>query len=159
MGRRGPQPMPTALKIERGNPGQRRLNHDEPELPKPAAAAIAPPKGMAGRARREWVRLAHDLVSRGVLTIGDMHGFEQYCTLVGEIEAYEKLIKRVGRADAHKLGYANHLNRIRTQCRQQEAHLGLTPSSRSGVKVVKSTANAVDAKRDRFFGKRKEKPA
>lgn len=157
MGRRGPQPQPTTLKIERGNPGHRPLNVDEPELAAPAATKV--PAGMTGRAKAEWTRLVDELISKGVLTVGDMHAFEEYCRLVGEVDAYEKLIKRVGRAEAHRLGYANYLLKLRTQLRQQAAHLGLTPSSRSGVKVVRSTANAaVDPKLKRFFGK-KEKPA
>jgi phage terminase small subunit len=83
-----------------------------------------------------------------------MHAFEEYCRLVGEVDEYEKMINKVGRADAHKLGYANYLLKLRTQLRQQAAHLGLTPSSRSGVKAVKVvTKDAAAAKRDRFFGK------
>jgi P27 family predicted phage terminase small subunit len=155
MGRRGPQPAPTALKLERGNPGKRPLNDAEPEL---ATATRKLPAGLAGRAKAEWTRLVDELITKGVLTIGDMHAFEEYCRLVGEVDTYEKLIKRVGRPDAHKLGYANYLLKLRTQLRQQAAHLGLTPSSRSGVKVVKSTANVADSRRSRFFAKT-EKPA
>lgn len=159
MGARGPKPQPTVLKIARGNPGRRPLNDAEPQLESPAVASRKVPAGLDGRAKREWERLADELISKGVLTIGDLHAFEQYCRLVGEVDAYEKLIKRVGRADAHKLGYANYLLKLRTQLRQQAAHLGLTPSSRSGVQAVKSGANIIDEKRTRFFGKKKEKPA
>lgn len=150
MGRRGPQPQPTAFKLERGNPGQRPLNHAEPEL---AAATRTVPSGLKGRARKEWTRLADELISKGVLTVGDMHAFEEYCTLVGEVDSYEKLIRRVGRETAHRLGYANYLLKLRTQLRQQAAHLGLTPSSRSGVKAVKvATKDAAAAKREKYFG-------
>jgi P27 family predicted phage terminase small subunit len=151
MGRRGFQPQPTALKLARGNPHQHKLNDAEPEL---AVATRAAPSGLKGRARKEWDRLADELISKGVLTVGDMHFFEEYCTLVGEVDTYEKLIRRVGRENAHKLGYANYLLKLRTQLRQQAAHLGLTPSSRSGVKAVKvAAAKSPEAlKRDRFFG-------
>jgi P27 family predicted phage terminase small subunit len=151
MGRRGPQPQPTVLKLARGNPGKRPLNDAEPEL---AAATTTAPKGLKGRAKSEWNRLADELVTKGVLTIGDMHAFEEYCRLVGEVDAYEKYIAKVGRAEAHRLGYANYLLKLRTQLRQQAAHLGLTPSSRSGVKAVKvAAAKSPEAlKRDRFFG-------
>lgn len=152
MGRRGPQPQPTVLKLARGNPGKRQLNHDEPDL---AAASHAVPAGVTGRAKKEWVRLVDELITKGVLTVGDMHAFEEYCRLVGEVDAYEKLITKVGRAEAHRLGYANYLLKLRTQLRQQAAHLGLTPSSRSGVKAVKVVVNAAATKRERFFGKGK----
>lgn len=156
MGRRGPQPQPTVLKLARGNPGHRPVNHDEPDL---AAASAKVPAGLDGRAKAEWTRLVDELISKGVLTVGDMHAFEQYCRLVGEVDRYEKHVKKVGLADAHSLGYANYLLKLRTQLRQQAAHLGLTPSSRSGVKAVKSTAIAADTKRQRFFGKQPAKPA
>jgi P27 family predicted phage terminase small subunit len=150
MGRRGPQPQPTALKLERGNPGRRPVNADEPVL---APASHAVPAGMTGRSRKEWTRLVGELISKGVLTVGDMHAFEEYCTLVGEVDSYEKLIRKVGRETAHRLGYANYLLKLRTQLRQQAAHLGLTPSSRSGVKAVKVVArDAAATKRERFFG-------
>lgn len=159
MGRRGPQPQPTALKLERGNPGRRPLNLDEPQLEAPSVASRKPPASLTGRAKKEWVRLADELISKGLLTVGDLTTFEQYCRLVGDVDAYEMLIKRTGRARSHELGYANYLLKLRTQLRQQAAHMGLTPSSRSGVKPVKSGANIIDAKRTRFFGKKKEKPA
>ena len=156
MGRRGPQPQPTVLKLARGNPHQHALNRDEPEL---APASRRVPKGVTGRAKEEWHRLVDELIAKGVLTVGDMHAFEEYCRLVGDVDEYERLIKRKGREDSHKLGYANYLLRLRTQLRQQAAHLGLTPSSRSGVKAVKPTANSTDHKRRRFFGKRDQNQA
>jgi P27 family predicted phage terminase small subunit len=148
---RGRKPTPTALKLERGNPGHRPINAEEPVL---AAASAIVPSGLKGRARKEWTRLANELITKGVLTVGDMHAFEEYCTLVGEVDSYEKLIRRVGRETAHRLGYANYLLKLRTQLRQQAAHLGLTPSSRSGVKAVKIVATKSEAqtKRERFFG-------
>jgi P27 family predicted phage terminase small subunit len=155
---RGRKPTPTALKLERGNPGHRPLNAAEPVL---ARASAALPAGLKGRARKEWTRLAEELITKGVLTVADMHAFEEYCTLVGEVDDYEKLIRRVGRETAHRLGYANYLLKLRTQLRQQAAHLGLTPSSRSGVKAVKVVAakNAAQTKRERFFGAAGAKPA
>ena len=151
MGRRGPQPQPTVLKLARGAPGHRPLNHDEPALA--ASSSRKAPAGMTGRAKREWVTLVDELTEKGVLTIGDMHAFEEYCRLVGEVHTYERLIVRVGRPEAHKLGYANYLLKLRTQLRQQAAHLGLTPSSRSGVKAVKVAVDAKAAQNKRFFGR------
>lgn len=152
MGRRGPKPQPTALKLERGNPGQRKLNEDEPQLGAPPL--IAAPARLTGRAKVEWERLVVELVTKGVLTVGDIHTFEQYCYLVGEVEEYDDLIKKEGREEAHRLGYANYVLRLRTQLLSVAAHLGLTPSSRSAVKVAKpQTIEEAHRKRERFFGK------
>jgi phage terminase small subunit len=108
----------------RATPHQHKLNDAEPEL---APATTKAPKGLTGRAKAEWNRLADELVTKGVLTIGDMHAFEEYCRLVGEVDAYEKYITQGGRPEAHKLGYANYLLKLRTQLRQQAAHLGPHP--------------------------------
>lgn len=150
MGRRGPQPQPTVLKLARGNPGRRPLNHDEPELP---AASRGVPKGMTGKAKEEWVRLIDVLTDSGVLTVGDMDAFEEYCWIVGDVHEYRQLVRKVGKEQATAMGYANHLNKLRLQKRQQAAHLGLTPSSRSGVKSVGAVKKDEAAeKRARFFG-------
>lgn len=148
MGRRGPKTTPTALKIERGNPGKRALNQDEPDI---APAPMEPPAHLKGRALKEWKRLGPELVEKGVLTIGDLAVFETYCQLVADVDAYERLVRKVGKARAHFLGYANYLLKLRAQQKQYAAELGLTPSSRSGVKAAKSPAT-VDPKRARFFG-------
>lgn len=150
MGLRGVQPQPTALKIARGNPGRRPIP-TEPELP-PASKAV--PAGMTGKAKAEWLRLVDELVDSGVLTIGDLDAFEEYCYLVADVQRYRRLIRKVGDEQATALGYANYFNKLRTQKRQQAAHLGLTSTSRSGVKPAKVTPKDDAAtKRARFFGK------
>lgn len=150
----GRTPQPTALKIERGNPGQRPLNQNEPELAKPAAKM---PAGLKGRARREWTRLAPELIEKGVLTVGDMHAFEEYCRLVGEIDTYEAeiaaLVEKGNREEAHRLGYVNHVVKIRRLLAQLRQQLGLTPTARASVQAVKATPKDDAAKkRQRFFG-------
>ena len=154
MGRRGPQPQPTVLKLARGNPGKRAINQDEPEL---APAGRAVPKGMTGHAREVWLRLVDELCDKGVLTVGDMDAFEEYCWIAGDVAAFRALIRKHGIAKAKAAGYVGDLNKLRTQLRQQAAHLGLTPTSRSGVKAVKSvpTQSPEQQRRERFFGQKK----
>src|SRR5205809_704789 len=93
MGRRGPKPQPTALKIERGNPGKRALPVDEPQL---SEFPRAVPSGMKGLARREWLRLVDELADKGVLKVGDLRVFERYCRLVAAEAAALDLIEHVG---------------------------------------------------------------
>ena len=148
MGRRGPKPQPTALKIERGNPGKRALPADEPILP---AGPRGVPKGMTGRARAEWLRLVDELTDKGVLTVGDLKCFEEYCYLVGDIAELRALMDRVGLEESIANRYVHVMDKLRTQKRQHEAQLGLTPSARSAVKSVKPVS-AKDERRARFFG-------
>lgn len=156
MGRRGPRPQPVALKIARGNPGQHKLP-EEPKLPPASDAAPA----LTGSALAEWNRLHQVLVDAGVLTVADESTFVTYCRLVGEEDEYQQLIEKVGREAAHQLGYASYLVKIRAQKKQYAAECGVTPSSRSGVKVAPNVrlqrAQQTDAnhgKRQKYFGKR-----
>lgn len=150
MGARGPKPQPSALKLERGNPGHRPINQEEPLL---APAPREVPKRLTGRAKVEWVRLVDELVDKGVLTVADLYSFERYCVLVGLVEKYEALIQKAGPEEAHRLGYSGYLLKLETQRRSEGTQLGLTPSSRSTIKAVKPIkADPAKAKRDRFFG-------
>lgn len=159
MGKRGPAPAPTALKVARGNPGKRALNHDEPVLP---PADLSPPKGLKGRALQEWQEKGPLYLAAGVLTTGDMTFFKTYCQIVGDEDRYQKLADKVTPSEALDLGYASHLVKIRAQLKQYFDALGGTPSSRSGVKVNHQGwqppeapgAKAADARKKRFFGRK-----
>ena len=148
MGKRGPKPTPTVLKLARGNPGKRKLNMDEPELALEDAEA---PADLKGEALLEWNRLAGELVAAGVLTTGDRALFKTYCELWGMKEQYRKLVRRVGLASADRLGYVNKLLKVQAQLKQYADDLGLSPSSRSGVKAVKPK-DTKDERRKQFFG-------
>lgn len=145
--------MSSELKLERGTPGKRAVKlQDEPEL---TAASIAPPNGLPAVAKKEWIRLAKELVDAGVLAIGDMELFKQYCLLVAEIDQYMKLCKRVGLENSHKLGYRNYLVKSRAQLVLVSSRLGLTPTTRNAVKKIKGKKQT-ETGRSRFFGERKQ---
>jgi P27 family predicted phage terminase small subunit len=146
---RGRKPIPTAFKLDRGNPGRRPLPPDEPKL---LSGSRAVPAGMTGRAREEWLRLVDELTDKGVLTVGDLKCFEEYCYLVAEIAEMRALIKKTGLEDSIANRYVHYLDKLRSQKTRHEAQLGLTPSARSAVKSVTPTS-AKDEKRARFFGK------
>jgi P27 family predicted phage terminase small subunit len=144
MGKRGFPPQPTALKIARGNPGKRPLNHEEPQL---RPAGLKPPVTLKGKALEEWERLGPDLVDAGVLTVGDLSTFETYCRLVGQEAEYQKKSQKHKDDATQQLRYDSHLLKIRAQKKQYAAELGLTPSSRSGVKAKKPKDQTDDRRR------------
>jgi len=74
----GPAPTPTALKLLRGNPGQRRLRHGEP---KPAPAPSADPPALTDAARAIWAELAADLVAVGCWARVDRRTLATACRL------------------------------------------------------------------------------
>lgn len=153
MGLRGPQPEHPELKLDRGNPGKRKVDVDA--VPELEALSVAPPKGLKGLALAEWKRLAADLINAGILTIGDMGLFRLYCKLHAEVDALEKKISRVKFEDAQKLGYNNLLVKVRGQYTLVASRLGLSPTTRHAVKKVKGKKQT-QQQRNRFFPGRRE---
>jgi P27 family predicted phage terminase small subunit len=94
MGRRGPQPTPTKLKILRGNPGKRKTNTREPE---PTAKAPAMPAWICGEARAEWGRVVPELTRLGLLSVVDRGTLTAYCLAWAELVSATKLINEQGR--------------------------------------------------------------
>lgn len=145
MGKRGPAPAPTALKVARGNPGKRPLNQDEPEFAPPTA--VQPPGNLKGAGLVEWEAQVVRLVNAGVLTAADMSGFLTYCRLLTEEQTVEKQVALDARvSDLH---LRNYLLKVRAQANQYRVQYGLTPSSRSGVKA-KKPVDPADERRKKF---------
>jgi phage terminase small subunit len=156
MGRRGPKPQPTALKLARGTPGHHAVNHDEPQFDAPSETT--PPDVLTGYALEEWTAQIDTLIAKGVMTEQALFMFREYCMMAGEIDSLERHLAKTTRWTPQRIKLSKHLLAMRTRATAQAAHFGLTPSSSSGVKAS-PPPNASDDKRRRFFGARKEKPA
>ena len=104
--RTGPNPKPTELKRLEGNPGKRALPANEPR-PEPAMPAC--PAFIKGSGRREWKRIAPELLKLGLLTRIDRAALAGYCIgwmQLEEVETALSKMKKSGRALA-KLKKAN----------------------------------------------------
>jgi phage terminase small subunit len=119
----GPPPKPTALRILQGNPGKRRLNHDEP---KPVAKCV-PPAWLPALVLVEWKRQAPALEKLGLLTELDGEAFATLCTLsvALQLEANDE------QPSVSKLLY------LSKELRGLWSRFGMTPADRSRVKVEK----------------------
>jgi P27 family predicted phage terminase small subunit len=126
--------MPTVLRVLKGNPGHRPLNEREPNLA-PAGIGADPPESLTGAASEEWGRLYAELIQKGVLTVGDLTVFEEYCYTKGELRRFERQARRCSAEAAIQKGFLKATVSLRQQLRQLAGDLGLTPSSRSGVKA------------------------
>lgn len=73
----GPKPIPTHLKLIRGNPGKQAIA-TEPEPPVPENMPDPPPF-LAGYALDEWWERGPQLVRLGLLTAVDIQTFAAYC--------------------------------------------------------------------------------
>ena len=113
----GRRPKATRLKLIQGNPGKRPLNDQEPEVIEPLGD---PPAGWAGGAKALW----HEIVEcapNGVVTKADRHLVEIAVRLLAQIR---------GDAEVNAATV--------TQFRQCLGEMGMTPSGRARLSVVKT---------------------
>lgn len=151
MGRRGPPPTPTALKVIRGNPGRRPLNNREPQ---PARQRPTCPEWLDKEARAEWKRVVPLLDKIGLLTKVDRAALAIYCdqwsiyvSARANVEKYGQVFVERGEdggVDAKESPYLKIADRaaqrIRTYCQE----FGLTPSARGRMQVPGTSEGGVD---------------
>ncbi len=93
MGRRGPAPKPTALKLLTGNPGRRRANSAEP---KPDPTIPDCPDFLDANATAEWQRIVPELARLKLLTLVDRAALAAYCQAWSRWQKAEGLIAKQG---------------------------------------------------------------
>ena len=139
MGKRGPRPAPTHLKLLRGNRGHRPLNKFEPQPRRPAATPDAP-AFLNGYAAEEWQRVAEELFNLRLLTVVDIQPLAAYCQAYAIWRtAVERLATvAAGEPETKGLSSGTSQNSLLLTIRQTSndmvrfaAEFGLTPSSRS----------------------------
>ena len=137
---KGRKPKPTNLKVLEGNPGQRKLNDNEP---KPQNKAPDPPLWLDEVARAEWLKLAPVMERIGLLTEADEIIMANLCQEYSDILKYRKVLAEDGATYQHTnvKGEANTVTRpeaillykaqqmLKAYC----VELGLTPSARSRI--------------------------
>jgi P27 family predicted phage terminase small subunit len=92
----GRRPIPTKLKLLRGNPGHRRLNPDEPK-PRELSKAPPAPVFLGEIAKAEWRRRAREFVDLGMLTSADLGVLAGYCEAFGRFAEASEEFRRLGR--------------------------------------------------------------
>lgn len=135
---RGRKPKPTEQKILEGNPGKRTLGEKEP---KPETKIPPCPTHLKGEARTEWDRVTKQLLKLNIISEIDRASLTAYCTAWGTyVKACKKLEKEseVMISDAGGM-YQNPWVAIRNKAMEQilkfSAEYGMTPSSRTRIKV------------------------
>ena len=143
MGRRGPKPEPTKLRLLRGNPSKKP---DSPSEPQPPTDGVSIPPHLGEVAARRWGELLPMLQATRVMTRADVEALARYCDtwewwlavrakLKAEGDTYPILndggeVKYIAQrpevAIAHKLAQ---------QLRQLESDFGLSPAARASLKV------------------------
>lgn len=144
MGRSGPAPAPTALKVVRGT-RKDRINTDEPKVdPSPPEM----PEGMDAASQKVWNRVLKATQPAGMITRADQDMLRVHCEAVARYEAAARLLAsssplvqgaRTGdliKNPLHQIVRDNATLMIATS-----RELGLTPSARSGLRAPTETAS------------------
>ena len=142
MGKRGPKPQPTAIKLARGTLRERRK--DEPQ---PSADKIVMPKHLGKVARAKWKELLPLLDAVRVMTDADVEALARYCDTYEWWLATRAILKKDGCTypilnDGGEVKYiaqrpeVSIAHKLATQLRQLEQDFGLNPSARSSLSVA-----------------------
>jgi len=151
------RPVPTKLKILRGNPGKRPINQLEPKL-RALTKPPAPPAFLGDTARGEWRKRAREFVEIGMLTSADLGLLAAYCESYGRFADASEEFKRLGAPYFYETvhgGQAKHplvgiIDAAEQSMLRNGSEFGLTPSSRTRIHLPKPAENVDNAQK--FFG-------
>ena len=137
MGRRGPKPAPTQLKVVRGDE-ERYINRDEP-IPSDRDD-IRPPEGTTDGALRVWNYLAPDLIDKGCLTAWDVFTFAVFCEAVNAYRENKLLMgtEYTAKGAAGGVIKSPHWQIMRDAAETMAKYsgkFGLTPGDRADLKI------------------------
>lgn len=136
----GRKPVPTNLKLLRGNPGKRKLNDREPQ-PNPGKPRV--PSHLDDEARREWHRMADKLLELGLLTEIDRAALAAYCVAWSRWVDAENKVRQYGlvmlspdKGWPIQSPYLAIANKAMEQMRALLVEFGMSPSSRSRIQTT-----------------------
>lgn len=158
---RGRKPEPTSLHIIKGTyrPGR----HDQSSEPQPATTddLLKPPSWLNADAKREWKLESPEAVRSGILTVSDRSAFADLCILQARVKRSYKDMNRFSESIRKKAeakggtwdfdllmpptqtGYFSQnpfisiYNRALSELNKMRAEFGMTPSSRTRIKIDK----------------------
>ena len=143
MGRRGPPPTPTHLKVLRGNPRGKPLNDSEPV---PAKDDGEPDPLLSGDALAKWVETVPVLRDMGLWSRADRASWVRYCVLYQTFVRNKRMVDEHGdvmhlttQSGAPYLQVSPYSTQMFAAAKEMlriEQQFGLTPASRSQVKLA-----------------------
>lgn len=132
-------PVPTALKLLRGNPGKRPINRNEPQ----PSREVTMPDWLSPDAAKHWPIVAKQLHDAGLLTAIDVTALGLYCEAFARWKDANARIVKYGTVVKSPNGYPLQspylaiANKAHEQMTKLLAEFGMTPSSRSRCSVAK----------------------
>jgi len=159
MGKRGPAPTPTALKVLRGETRPSRINRHEPA---PVGELIPIPADISPEAQAVWRRVLKEFGHTGVIRGADNDVMRIYCETVARYEKASRLLDASGPlVKGARSGEAvkNPLHQIvrdnAVLVRALAGELGLTPAARVGLSDANGRAAPVTTTLQRLQAKRR----
>jgi len=154
---KGRKPLPSHLKLVKGNPGRRPLNENEPL---PDLSIPTPPAHLSDEAKVEWGRVVEQLFRLGLISEIDRAAFAAYCQAYGRWIQAERAIAKMAEKDllTHALmirttngnAIQNPLvgtaNVAMMEMMRFASEFGMTPSARSRIDVGSIGNQAPEAK-------------
>lgn len=136
---RGRKPKPTVLKLIEGNPGKRPLNCGEPA---PPVGLPDCPEFLDAEARAEWKRVGPLLEGMGLVTLVDRAALAAYCVAYSrwvhaeaQVARFGTIVKSPEKGFPMKSPYLTVADQALESMRKFMVEFGLTPSSRSRIRV------------------------
>jgi len=156
MGKRGTKPLPTSVINLRGGPRHYHRKKEDLDLePQPDPNAPPCPDHLDLIARQEWMRVVKELDDCGILTNFDMVVLASYCHSFSRWVKATEQVKLEGEVITLPTGYKQQnpnltiANKAEEMMIKAAVQMGMTPSSRSGVKRVDK--KPVENAKERFF--------
>lgn len=137
MGKRGPAPAPTGLRLVRGDRNS-RINHDEPQ---PAEGIPLCPEDASDEVRDIWDYTVEQLGAMNIVTLADRDALYAYCQAVVLHRTASNILRNEGVVmEGLHGGWVKHpAHQIQRDAaavlRAFAQEFGLTPSARSTIKM------------------------
>lgn len=152
MGRRGPLPKPTAVRIAEGNPGRKKIYADEP---KPKIERPICPRDLSVEAKREWKRIVPELLASGLVAKIDRMAVAAYCEACALWWKAKRNVEKLG--EIVKVGSSDYPQQnpwfaIKKRAYEEMRHFwqefGISPAARTRIRTSIASAD-VGAKSDK----------
>jgi len=155
---RGRKPLPSHLKLVKGNPGRRPINDNEPI---PELAMPSPPPHLSDEAKVEWGRVTEQLFLLGLVSQLDRAVLAAYCQAYARWITAERAITRMAEKDQLtgglmiKTSNGNAIqnplvgtaNAAMHEMARYASEFGMTPSARSRIDVGQAAPPSEQAKK------------
>ena len=135
----GRKPLPTQLKLVKGTARPHRMNPAEPQ---PVVAVPPPPEHLDDAAAAKFTELAELLARHGVMTELDAGALARYAVIwrrwleaEAEVKRRGPVVKTVG-GNIIQNPFLAVANKCLAQMGQIESEFGLTPSSRTRIRMA-----------------------